>query len=141
MKSPAVPWRTRLDLPARALVSALWIVAALFKLADPATFARDIENYRILPALVAAGLAVYLPWFELVLGAGLWVPRLRQASRALSLALLVGFSLALLSALVRGLDINCGCFGAAGPDASASWALARNLVLTALLAISRSKAR
>jgi uncharacterized membrane protein len=128
------PWRKRLDVAVRALVAALWIVAAFLKLADPAAFARDIENYRIVPSFAAAAVAVYLPWLEIALGLALWIPRFREEARVLSLVLLVGFCGALTSALARGLDIECGCFGGGGPDASASWALARNLVLIALLA-------
>jgi uncharacterized membrane protein YphA (DoxX/SURF4 family) len=131
------PWRSRLDLFTRALVAVLWLVAATLKLADPAAFARDIENYRVVPALVAAAVAVYLPWLEIALGVGLWLPRFRETARVLSLVVLLGFCGALLSALARGLDIECGCFGSGGPDASASWALARNLVLIALLAATR----
>ena len=131
--SSASPWRARFDLFARALVSVLWLAAGAFKLADPAAFARDIEHYRLLPALGSAALAVYLPWLELVLGVALWLPRFREAARGLSLALLGVFGVVLAAALVRGLDIRCGCFGASGPDSSAAWALARNAVLALLL--------
>lgn len=134
------PWRRRADLFALTLVAGLWIVAALFKLADPAAFARDIEHYRIVSASAAAPAAVYLPWLEIALGLGLWLPRFREAARFLSILLLLGFCGALASALARGLDIDCGCFGTGGPKASASWALARNLVLIALLAAPRFRA-
>jgi uncharacterized membrane protein len=126
-------WRRRADLFARTLVGGLWIAAAFFKLADPAAFARDIEHYRIVSASVAAAASVYLPWLEISLGLGLWLPRFREAARWLSILLLSGFCGALVSALARGLDIDCGCFGTGGPKASASWALVRNLVLITLL--------
>lgn len=129
----ATPWRARLDLFARALVSALWLAAGVFKLADPAAFARDIGHYRLIPDLGSAAAAVYLPWLEIVLGVALWLPRFREVARGLSLVLLGVFGVALAAALVRGLDIRCGCFGEGGPDSSAALALARNAVLALLL--------
>jgi hypothetical protein len=119
------PWRRRADLFARTLVGGLWIAAA--------AFTRDIEHYRIVSASVAAAASVYLPWLEISLGLGLWLPRFREAARWLSILLLSGFCGTLVSALARGLDIDCGCFGTGGPKASASWALVRNLVLITLL--------
>lgn len=139
--SPGSPWRRRLDYFARALVAALWIAAAVLKLVDPSAFARDIENYRIVPALGAAVLAVYLPWLEIALGLGLWWTRFRETARLLSLLLLSGFCVALASAMIRDLDINCGCFGSGGPDASVPAALARNLVLISLLIAPRIRAK
>ena len=53
------------------LVALVWLAAGALKLIDPAAFARDIEHYRLVPAVVAATLSVYLPWLELVLGVGL----------------------------------------------------------------------
>jgi putative oxidoreductase len=124
------------------LVAAAFAVAGALKLADPAGFATDIGHYRLVPPLVAAALAVYLPWMELALAVGLCVPRLRPAARLLGLELIAVFCAALTAALARGLDIRCGCFG--GGEAggvTAGWALARNAVLIALLAVARSPSR
>ena len=139
--SARAPRFKRLDLFTRTVVAVLWLAAAILKIADPAAFARDIENYQLVPSLAAAVGAVYLPWFEVALGVGLWVPGFRDTARALSIVLLAGFCVVLTAALARGLDIDCGCFGSGGPDASAAWALARNLALIALLAATCVKAK
>ena len=120
----------RLALPVVAGVLA-W--AGVAKLGDPARFAADIDNYRLLPPALAAMAAVYLPWLELGLAAGLLVPRLRVVARLLALGLILVFCAALCSAWARGLDIRCGCFGGSAGGASTAQALGRNAVLVALL--------
>ena len=58
---------------------------------------------------------VVLPWLELCSGVllvtGLWL----RASAGIATALFGVFTLAVLSALLRGLDISCGCFGTSSP--------------------------
>jgi Methylamine utilisation protein MauE len=56
--------------------------------------------------------------------------------------LLMIFSGALLSAIVRGLSIDCGCFGRSIENTGTLWPLIRNLVLlvvTGFLWFSRGK--
>lgn len=115
------------------VVAAVFAAAGLLKLADPAAFATDIGHYRIVPPPVAAALAVYLPWLELLLAAALLWPRFQPPARLLLLVLTGAFSAALLSALLRGIDLSCGCFGGTGAGMSAGWALARNAILFGLL--------
>lgn len=85
--------------------------AALTKMAATWPFAEGIANYRMLPAQANQLLAVTLPWIEISCGllllAGLWT----RAAAALSGGLFLTFSIALGVALLRGLDIECGCFG------------------------------
>ncbi len=46
------------------------------RLADPAGFANNIDNYKILPWTIGVGLAFYLPWLEIFCGVALIVRRL-----------------------------------------------------------------
>lgn len=135
---PRATWHEKADLAARILVAATWAVAGGLKLSDPAGFTRDIENYRLVSGVWAGAAAVYLPWLELALAAGLLVPRAREAARVLSVGLLVVFCAALAGALARGLDIRCGCFGGAGAGVTIGWALVRNAVLATALLCFRS---
>jgi putative oxidoreductase len=120
---------------------AAWLAAAAFglagamKLADPARFAADIVNYRLVGPEMAGVAAVYLPWLELTLAAGLVVSPWRRVAAWLALGLVIGFSGALGAAAARGLDVSCGCFGRA-LDSSIGWALARNAGLAGLLWIA-----
>lgn len=114
------------------LVAALFALSGALKLGDPARFATDIGHYRLVSAPVAAAMAVYLPWLEIVLAVALLTPRWRCPSRGVAAMLLFIFSAALASAAWRGIDLRCGCFGEATATGVAG-ALARNAVLLALL--------
>lgn len=121
------------------LLAALFALAGVLKLADPAAFAADVGNYRLVPVPVAAGLALWLPWFEVTVAVALVWPRWRREGAVLAGGLLVVFCAALGSVLWRGIDLECGCFGR-GSAATPAWALARNagmLVLAALAARRR----
>jgi len=93
-------------------------------LADPAEFAHDINNYRILPWILSVALGFYLPWLEILCGLGLVFRVLYRGALSILTALIVVFTLATIAAKVRGLDITCGCFG----HASQHWSLLAHLV-------------
>jgi len=103
--------------------------AGAAKLRDPAAFATDVENFHLLAPGFSAVLAVYLPWLELLLAAGLLLPRWKSAAALLATGLFAGFALAVASAWVRGLDIDCGCFGHAGVAEPLRWVILRDVVL------------
>jgi putative oxidoreductase len=104
--------------------------AGSLKLRDPAAFATDIENYQLLSSGPSALLAVYLPWLELLLAAGLLLPRWRRSAGLLVIVLMAVFTVAVLAAMARGLNIDCGCFG--HDAASLHWALVRDVALLLL---------
>ncbi len=105
-----------------ALAAAL-VVAGGLKVAQPATFVTDLENYRLLPIEVAFALGLYLPWLEIVTAAALVSRRWRLAGWLIAAVLGLGFVVFVGSAWARGLDVSCGCFGGAatpvGPVAAA----------------------
>ena len=111
-------------------------------LVNPAEFASDIDNYKILPWPVSVALAFYLPWLEIFCALGLVFRFLyRGALSILTMSILV-FTLATIAAKVRGLDITCGCFGHASQHWSFPAHLATNLaILVALLALFFAYAR
>jgi len=123
----------------RFVLAGLFIYAGTGKAWDPAAFASDIANYRITPWIVTAGIALYLPWLEILAGAGLLYPRFRSGALLIVSTLLTVFCGALLSAWMRGLDIQCGCFGVG--ETGIAPALIRNLVLLAACAFVWSRSR
>ena len=56
-------------------------------------------------------MALLLPWWELGAGLALLLPGWRRAGAAIVFVLTCVFIGAIISAMVRGLDISCGCFG------------------------------
>lgn len=100
----------------RLTLGAVFLWASLDKLADPAAFAEAIFNYRMLPLSIINAVALGLPFLEAACGALLLIGLLCD-SCALILAILCGsFALATTSAIMRGLDISCGCFHSQGPS-------------------------
>ena len=117
-------------------VAAIFIYAGVLKMLDPAQFAHDINNYRILPWTLSVALAFYLPWLEILCGLGLIFRFLYRGALSLLTVLIVVFTLATIAAKVRGLDITCGCFGHASQHWSLPAHLATNLgILAALLVL------
>jgi len=100
----------------RVALGAVFLYAAYLKLRDPwLVFAMSIDAYQILPEPAVLATARTLPWFELALGAALFIGfRLRYASIAAS-ALLGVFFAAMAITYAKGLAIDCGCFGPGEP--------------------------
>ena len=122
-------------LLARLFIAGVFLWAALPKLWDPATFAADVQNYRLLPAGLSGHIALFVPAFELVIAIGLLVPRYQRGAALLATGLLAVFSAAMAQARLRGIDLSCGCFGAAF-EAKVSWVtVARSAGLSAIAAL------
>jgi putative oxidoreductase len=112
----------------------LFVVAGAVKWADPTAFAQEIANYQLLPGL-APHLAVLLPAIEITAGAVLLAGPLvwRRAAAAALFLVTAAFTVAVTAAVLRGLDISCGCFG--GDSAKVTWlTVLRNLALLAAAA-------
>lgn len=102
--------RDRIYLILRWLVAIIFIFAGITKALNPETFARDIDNYRMLPYLLATIMAIILPWLEILCGIFL-ITRKWEKGAAVTLFVLTSmFLIAMSTAIVRGLDITCGCF-------------------------------
>ena len=126
----------------RILIAALFLFAAISKLFDPSSFAQQIANYQLTPWTGTAALAVFLPALELCVGICLLFGRWESGALVWLAVLLVIFSGALLSAIVRGLSIDCGCFGRSVENTGTLWPLLRNLLLlgvTGFLWVSRKR--
>ena len=107
------------DYAALALIlglAAVFIYAGVEKMGDSLQFADSIAAFGILPAAFISLLALSLPPFEIACGLLLlWRPTRRVGALAIALISVVFFS-ALLSALARGLTLDCGCFGIGAPS-------------------------
>jgi uncharacterized membrane protein YphA (DoxX/SURF4 family) len=101
---------TILILLVRVFLGGLFIVASLDKIADPAAFATSILNYKLVGPALAMVIATILPSLELLCGLSLILGLYPRTSALLITLMLVGFTILIISALLRGLDISCGCF-------------------------------
>ena len=125
--------RVAFELAGRFITAGILVYAALGKLEDPALLGQSIDNYRILPPDWSPVMAAVLPTLELTLGAALVAGVLARGASVVACALLVMFAAAMVQALLRNIDLTCGCFGSESSQVT-WWTVARNAVL-ALIAV------
>ncbi len=89
----------------------MFIWAGLLKIFDPLGFAESIANYEVFPAGMSFFLALVLPWIEVICGVFLILGIFRSASALLLSGFLAVFLVLITVTLIRGIDIDCGCFG------------------------------
>jgi putative oxidoreductase len=101
----------KIQLLFRLLLGGVFIWAGTVKIAAPLDFAQDIANYRIFPRFLSFFLALILPWIEVLCGI-LVASSIRSRSGSFVLSvLLVGFVILIVLTMIRGIDVECGCFG------------------------------
>ena len=115
------------------LAGAVFVYAGITKVADPMRFASDINNYQIIPWSIGVRLAFYLPWLEILCGLALITRRLYSGALSILLGLMLIFIGATIVAKARGIDITCGCFGAASNNLGFVGHLALDFALLAAL--------
>ena len=95
----------------RYIVGFIFLYASYDKILDPESFAIAVQNYKLIPMSLSNLVALILPWCEffcaVLLIAGWWH---KPAALLVSVMTLI-FIIALSLAYMRGLDIDCGCFG------------------------------
>jgi methylamine dehydrogenase accessory protein MauD len=125
-------------LTCRLLLAAVLLVAAVAKLADRAGARRSLEGFGV-PTFLAPAAALALPIVELLAAIALLPTATAWAGAVAATALLVVFSAAVATAIARGIDADCHCFGNLASARVGYGTLARNLALlvpAAVLAIS-----
>ncbi|MDH4197106.1 MAG: DoxX family membrane protein [Candidatus Aminicenantes bacterium] len=96
----------------RLFVGGVFIYSGVVKILDPLAFAQQVRNYRTVGQDLAFVVALYLPWLEALAGAFLMAGIFKKASAALISLMLGGFIVLVAATMVRGIDVDCGCFGA-----------------------------
>ncbi len=102
--------RNAIVLFCRVVLGIMFIYASIDKIIHPGEFAKNIGYYKVLPFGLENTVAIILPWTELIIGlcfiAGVFV----DGATLLSILMMVMFILLISQALLRGIDISCGCF-------------------------------
>jgi uncharacterized membrane protein YphA (DoxX/SURF4 family) len=124
-------------LVARLVTGGVWIYAGAIKLPDPDQSVAAVRAYELLPGDTSVTVGHLLPVLEVVVGGMLVLGVLVRGAALVSAVLFAAFIFGIVSVWVRGIEIDCGCFGGGGynPDATSQypWEIARD---TALLALS-----
>jgi uncharacterized membrane protein YphA (DoxX/SURF4 family) len=121
-----------LILSSRLLLGFIFVYAGVEKIADPDGFAVSITNYRILPVEIVNIFAVGLPWLELFTGILLIFGVAVKENSFIIGCLMVIFTAMVFIAVLRGLDIDCGCFGTGDAQRVGIRKLIENLILIML---------
>jgi putative oxidoreductase len=104
------PWLT---VRVQLALGAIFVIAALPKIADPPSFAHMIYNYRLVPSSLINISALVMPWVELLAGVALLLGVWKSAARTIIIAMLAIFIVAISINLTRDNAIDCGCFNVA----------------------------
>ena len=120
---------------AQIVAGLIFLASALPKIADLSAFAGSVHNFHleaVVPMAATNLLAMTIPWVELVAGLAM-VAGVRPRAGALVYTVLLGvFTMAVVSAMARGLSFDCGCFGKAGSSRIGAVKLAENLAMMAV---------
>jgi len=115
-----------------------FIYAAETKLFNTAGFAQAIRAYEIIPDSLSTLPAIILPWIELYCGVFLVAGFYTRSSASVAAVLMILFTLNVLIALLRGLDIDCGCGVSISGIDRVSWSkvIENSFIILILLLIS-----
>jgi uncharacterized membrane protein YphA (DoxX/SURF4 family) len=116
----------------RVILGVIFLYAGIVKSLDTQSFADGIYAFRILPSQLINPIAMTLPMFEIIIGCMLvmgWAVRVAILGASFLLAI---FSIALGQALIRGLNVDCACFG---PEKTSFWRTGLSLMRDAVLLV------
>lgn len=108
------PW---LALVIRLALGAMFLAAGWLKLPYPESSAQAVRAYRLLPEALVPVIGYGLPVFEVILGLLLIIGLATRICAIISGLLMLAFIIGISSAAIRGINIDCGCFGSGGPVA------------------------
>jgi uncharacterized membrane protein YphA (DoxX/SURF4 family) len=98
----------------RLLLGGTLLIAGLQKVGNSLEFSQILANYDLLPSHLEMLAARVIPRLEVAVGLCLVSGIFVRAACTFSVLLTTGFGLFVLSALARGLNVECGCFSGAG---------------------------
>lgn len=94
--------------------------AGAVKIVEPLASVQAVKAYQIVDWRVAEWIGYTLPTVEIVVGAALILGILTRGAAVVASALFVVFVIGIISVWVRGIEIDCGCFGGGGSRAGAA---------------------
>jgi uncharacterized membrane protein YphA (DoxX/SURF4 family) len=106
----ALPW---LGLAVRLGAAGVWIAAGAAKVPQIQAFHVLVQRYDILPSVLAGPFAYILPFLEIGIGMYFLLGLFVRGTAVVGTLLFAAFLTAQMSAWLRGISLDCGCFGAA----------------------------
>ena len=119
----------------RCVVASVLLISGVKHMLQPYLFAHTIAGYQLIPAPLVLVAAVALSCLHVALGSMLITNRATKLSLVVSGLLFGMFVVAQLSAIYRGLAIDCGCFGYSQRTIN-EWSVATPIALLACSLLS-----
>jgi hypothetical protein len=116
----------------RMILGLVFLFSGYFKLIDPVLFAESVYNYQVLGMGFSGWVAVFVPMFEVIVGISLIIGFWLFESLLITAALYILFDGMILQAMIRGLDISCGCFSPSESGPIDVFKIMQNMLLTLL---------
>lgn len=116
----------------KVFIGLIFVLSGIEKIADPAGFSDAIANYKLMPNFVINFFAISIPWIELISGILLIFNQYIKENTFIYISLMSIFTIMVLIAVLRGLDIDCGCFGTQNVQAVGITKIIENLALIIL---------
>jgi uncharacterized membrane protein YphA (DoxX/SURF4 family) len=125
-----------LSIVARLTIGCVFIASSIAKLRQPYDFLAGVYNYELVCPGLGVAIAIVLPWLELFVGICLLGGIFITGAFLASIVMCATFSIVLVSALWRGLEINCGCFDPTDPTIISYGTAARSILLLFVSVVS-----
>ncbi|MEC3978479.1 MauE/DoxX family redox-associated membrane protein [Amycolatopsis sp. H20-H5] len=103
---------------ARLGLAAIWLISGALKISDSGQTYIAVKAYDVLPSGLVSPVATALPLIELALGLLLLFGLGIRIVSVLSILMFAVLIAAIAQSWVRGLSIDCGCFGGGGQVAN-----------------------
>ncbi|HWR59610.1 MAG TPA: MauE/DoxX family redox-associated membrane protein [Thermodesulfovibrionales bacterium] len=125
------------SLVLRAIIGGIFLVSGLAKISDPIRFLLTLREFRLFPEAIVPFAAVFVPWLEFILGLSLILGVLHRTGALMIAGLNMLFIFAIGSVIIRGIEVDCGCFGLVAdilnlPDMADWKAVVRNVFFVAM---------
>jgi len=125
-------WKRRAYLAVCLVFGGVFVYSGILKAWDPGLFLISVRSFHMLPDPYAAWMALALPWLEIFAGLAVVTGLFRRGGLLLLNGALAVFAVALITAWVRGIDVECGCFGGGEGGTGIVRALVRDAILLAM---------
>jgi uncharacterized membrane protein YphA (DoxX/SURF4 family) len=122
-------------LAARLILGIVLVVSGGLKVTSPAQSARAVRAFQIIPFDFAGYVGYALPIVEILVGVLLVAGLFTRAAAVMGGLLMVAFVIGISSAWMRGLTIDCGCFGGGGTIGAAQTQYGRDILRDGALAL------
>jgi len=107
----------------------LFLWSSLSKIRQPYDFLSTIYNFELVGPKAGMLVAMVLPWLELLVAICLIGGIFVSGALLVCIGMSAMFTFVIVSALYRGLDISCGCFGSSAEIINYYTAIRTSLIL------------